>query len=304
MLNLNGLGVALITPFSTQQDVDFNALGKLVDYQLKNGADYFVVLGTTAETPTLTIAERATTAVFVAERVKKRVPVVVGISGNSTADVISRIIGARTYKFDALLTACPFYNKPTQEGLYQHFKAIAEVSSIPVIMYNVPGRTGVNLLPDTIVRLVRDCPNIQGIKDASGNLDQFRELIFKLSKLDDIDLQPSEQSEKRPFYVISGDDAIIAESMNLGARGVISVAANAFTKDFNRLVHSDYAVAKQIQNRYDKIIQLLFADGSPAGIKCVLSEQKKIKNVLRLPLVPVGALTHELIKAELNNLEN
>lgn len=302
MINLNGLGVALVTPFTQQQDIDFKALGKLVDSQLKNGADYLVVLGTTGETPVLTLAERATTAAFVADRVKKRVPVVVGISGNNTAELISRISDARLHKFDALLTACPYYNKPSQEGLYQHFMAIANVSKIPVILYNVPGRTGVNLLPDTVVRLVRDNANIVGIKEASGNISQINELIFKLSKIKDIDLKPTEQSDKRPFYVISGDDGITAELMNIGACGVISVAANAFTKDFSRLVHSDYQTATEIHKKYEQMIKLLFVDGNPAGIKCVLAEQGKIQNVLRLPLVPVNQLTREQIKKEAINL--
>ena len=302
MLNLNGLGVALITPFTQQQDVDLKALGKMVDTQLKNGADYFVVLGTTAETPTLTVAERVSTAVFVADHVRRRVPVVVGISGNCTADVVSRIVSARLHKFDALLTACPYYNKPSQEGLYQHFKKISEVSKIPVILYNVPGRTGVNLLPDTVVRLVNDCPNIIGIKEASGNVEQIKELMLKLTKVKGLDLHPTAQSTDRPFYVISGDDGITAELINEGACGVISVAANAFTKEFHQLVHSDYQQACQIQQRFDKIVRLLFSDGNPSGIKDVLSQQGVIKNILRLPLVPVSQLTHDMISAELRNL--
>ncbi len=305
MLNLNGLGVALITPFTQQQDVDFKALGKLVDSQLKNGADYLVVLGTTAETPSLTIAERATIAAFVADRVNKRLPLVVGISGNNTADLLRRITDARLYKFDALLTSCPYYNKPTQEGLFQHFKAVAATSSIPVVLYNVPGRTGVNLLPDTVVRLLKESDNIIGIKEASGNVEQVKELLFKLSLIKDIDIHPKNgipADGKRPFYVISGDDVITAELIHQGACGVISVAANVFTKEFKQLVISDYQEAQEIQKKYAKIVDLLFADGSPAGIKCVLAEQKKIQNVLRLPLVPVGQLTHDLIKSELSRL--
>jgi len=305
MLNLNGLGVALVTPFTKQQDIDFKALGKLVDNQLKNGADYLVVLGTTAETPTLTIAERATIAAFVAERVNKRVPLVVGISGNNTADLLRRITDARLYKFDALLTACPYYNKPTQEGLFQHFKAVADTSSIPVVLYNVPGRTGVNMLPDTVVRLIRESDNIVGIKEASGNIEQVKELMFKLSMIADVDVNPVNgvpADGKRPFYVISGDDSLAAEMISQGACGVISVAANAFTKDFKRLVDSDYDKAMELQKKYAKIVELLFADGNPSGIKCVLAEQNKIQNVLRLPLVPVGQLTHDLIKSELSRL--
>ncbi len=303
MINLNGLGVALVTPFSQQQDIDFKALGNLVDSQLENGADYLVVLGTTGETPVLTLAERATIAAFVADRVKKHVPIVVGISGNNTADVISRISDAQLHKFDALLTACPYYNKPSQEGLYQHFMAIANASKIPLVLYNVPGRTGVNLLPDTVVRLVRDNANIVGIKEASGSTGQIRELIFKLSKIEEITLKPTEQTDKRPFYVISGDDGITAELMNEGACGVISVAANAFTKDFSRLVHSDYQSAIEIQKKYEQMVKLLFVDGNPSGIKCVLAEQGKIKNILRLPLVPVSELTREQIKKELKEIQ-
>lgn len=302
MLNLNGLGVALITPFTQQHDIDFRALDKLIDKQLKQGADYFVVLGTTGETPTLTVAERVTTAVFVADKIKKRVPVIVGISGNNTADVVNRISGARQYKFDAILTACPYYNKPSQEGLYMHFKSISRVATIPIILYNVPGRTGCNLLPDTVVRLVKDCPNIIGIKEASGNIEQIKELLFKLSRIENLDLAPNAESKKRPFYVISGDDGITAELMHEGARGVISVAANAFTKDFSKMVKSDYDTALKIQKRYAKMVELLFADGNPSGIKCVLAEQKLIQNRLRLPLVPVGQLTHDLIRNELTDL--
>ena len=289
MLNLQGLGVALITPFDKQGQVDYKALDKLIDFQMKNGIDYFVIMGTTAETPTLTEAERSTILTFVTNKVNNRIPIVVGFSGNNTAMLCQTIRNARQHKMDALLVACPYYNKPSQEGLFLHFKAVSEATNKPIVLYNIPGRTGVNLLPQTVIRIAKECKNVIAIKEASGNVEQIK-LLIELIKANNLD-----------FQVISGDDALTVQLMQDGACGVISVAANAFPKDFATLVHQADK-AQEIQNKYAKMIELLFADGNPSGIKCVLSEQKKISNQLRLPLVPVTQITQELIKREFKKL--
>lgn len=292
-MSLTGLGTALITPFMEDGSVDYPALTALIDKQLSSrnpdiphsGIDYLVVLGTTGEAATLSLAEQDAVRQHIVRQVAGRVPLVLGLGGNNTAAVIARIHQLHDTllsDFAAILSVCPYYNKPSQEGLFLHFKAIAEVCPIPVILYNVPGRTGVNLLPETVMRIYEACPTrILGIKEASGNLQQITELI---------DLAQGK------LLVISGDDGIACELMNAGADGLISVASNAFPEDFGRLVHEH---SMTIQQRYAHIIHLLFVEGNPSGIKTVLAAQGLIKNVLRLPLVPNTPNTEMVIRRAL-----
>lgn len=293
--SLRGLGTALITPFTEDGSVDYAALTHLIDKQLDSrtrnaprvGVDYLVVLGTTAETATLTPAEQDSVREHIVCQVAGRVPLVLGIGGNHTDAVLSRIEALRDTllsDFAAILSVCPYYNKPSQEGLFQHFTAIAKASPVPVILYNVPGRTGVNLLPETVMRIYEATPDrILGIKEASGNIEQITELI--------------ERSQGQ-FLVISGDDAIACELMNAGADGLISVASNAFPEDFARLVHEHSML---LQQRYAHLIHLLFVEGNPSGIKTVLTAQGLIHNVLRLPLVPNSQEVQRLILRALQN---
>lgn len=283
--SLCGLGTALITPFLPDKTVDFKALGTLIEHQIAAGVDYIVVFGTTSEMVTLNELERITVRDFIVRRVAGRVPLVLGIGGNCTAHVICEIkqqAPILTQHFCAILSVCPYYNKPNQQGMFQHFCAIAEASPLPVILYNVPGRTGVNLLPETVARLYNAMPEkIVGIKEASGKLDQIKRLL---------EIMPEE------FMVISGDDKYACELMEAGAKGLISVASNAFPEDFRTIVYEKDAV---LARKYKQLVHLLFAEGSPAGIKCVLAEKGLISNTLRLPLVPCTPLLQKEIREEL-----
>lgn len=291
-INLKGMGVALITPFKADKSIDFTALARLLEYQIKNGVDYMVVLGTTAETATLSAEEKAQVRTFIAERVAGRVPLVIGIGGNNTKAVIDEIQNTPLDAFSAILSVVPYYNKPSQEGIYQHYSAIANASPLPVILYNVPGRTGVNMLAETTLRLAVDFPNkIIGVKEASGNISQMDEIIKK--KPDD-------------FMVISGDDGITFPLITLGAVGVISVIGNAFPKEFSRMVRmaleGDYQRALTIHHRFTELFSLLFVDGNPAGVKCLLHAMGMIENELRLPLVPTRITTYQKIRDVLQSL--
>ena len=274
MKELKGLGTALITPFKADKSVDYEALARLLDTQLTGAVDYIVVLGTTGEAATMTADEKREVRQFIVNYVHGRLPLVLGVGGNNTAAVTSGLEAMRNggiLDFTAILSVCPYYNKPNQEGLYQHFCAIAEASPIPVILYNVPGRTGVNLLPETVMRIWEAHPDkIAGIKEASGNVEQIKHLI---------DLA------KGKLLVISGDDGIACEIMEAGGAGLISVASNAFPEDFRHIVHDKDAA---LQNRYAEMIRLLFAEGNPVGIKAVLAQKGLIANSLRLPLVPAS----------------
>ena len=287
MNELRGLGTALITPFKADGSVDFEALARLLDTQLTGFVDYIVVLGTTGEAATLTADEKREVRQFIVKYVDGRLPLVLGIGGNNTAAVCAELKAMkeellRNYK--AILSVCPFYNKPNQEGLYQHFCQVAEASPIPVILYNVPGRTGVNLLPETVMRIYEAHPEkIVGIKEASGNIEQIKHLI-KLSEF---------RSQNSDFLVISGDDGIAAEVMEAGGVGLISVASNAFPEDFWHIVHEKDQV-KQV--KYAEMIRLLFAEGNPVGIKAVLAQKGIIRNYLRLPLVPASKELQERIR--------
>lgn len=286
---LYGLGTALITPFKDDKSVDFEALARLLDIQLTGNVDYLVVLGTTGEAVTLTAEEKREVRQYIITYTKQwaathdttPLPLVLGVGGNNTAQVISDLKNMKDElisDFTAILSVCPYYNKPNQEGLFQHFCAIAEASPIPIILYNVPGRTGVNMLPDTIMRIHKAYPDkIMGIKEASGNVEQIKRLIA-LSK------QQATTAEDA-LLVISGDDGIACEIMKAGGAGLISVASNAFPDDFRRIVHKQ---DEALQAQYDEMVKLLFAEGNPVGIKAVLTQKEIIQNYLRLPLVPAS----------------
>ena len=291
-INLKGMGVALVTPFKADKSIDFDALGRIIEYQIQNGVDYLVVLGTTSENPTLSPDEREAIKVFVAERVQGRVPMVLGVGGNNTAAVVREAREVDPQRFSAILSVVPYYNKPSQEGVYQHYRAIAEASPLPVILYNVPGRTGVNMTAETTLRLAAEFPHIIAIKEASGNMVQVDEIIKH--KPDD-------------FMVISGDDAVTFPLITLGAVGVISVIGNAFPREFSRMVRlalaGDYAAARTIHHRFNDLFGLLFVDGNPAGVKCVLNAMGYCENELRLPLVPTRITTYEKIRHVLDTLK-
>jgi 4-hydroxy-tetrahydrodipicolinate synthase len=272
-----GTGVAIVTPFRTDKSIDFNSLKKLVDHLILNGVDYLVVLGTTGESVTLTKDEKHAVVDFVIETVNKRMPVVVGMGGNNTQEVINVI---NTFSFDgidAILSVAPYYNKPSQEGIFQHFKAIASASPKPVILYNVPGRTGSNISAETTVKLAKEIKNIVAIKEASGNFSQLMQII---------------QNKPKEFDVISGDDAITLPMISIGGSGVISVVANAYPSQFSEMVklalNSDFKKAAEIHYRLFEMIQALFEEGNPSGIKAVLKIINICENSVRLPLVQVS----------------
>ncbi len=291
-MNYKGIGVALITPFKKDKSVDFNALGRLVEYQIAGGIDYLVALGTTAETPTLTRDERTEVVRFIIEKNNNRLPIVVGVGGNNTAEIVHELKVSYFSNISAVLSVTPYYNKPNQEGLFQHYRALSEVSPRPIILYNVPGRTGVNMEAETTLRLAESCPNIVAIKEASGKMDQIRQII-----------------EHRPkgFSMISGDDGIALDLIKAGGEGVISVIGNAFPREFSSMIHhalaGNFDLAKTENSRFVEIFKLLFRDGNPAGVKCVLHEMGYIENELRLPLVSACTITEELIKKELYRLK-
>ena len=282
---IKGLGTALITPFDANGKIDFEALARLLETQLTGFVDYIVVLGTTGEAATMTADENREVRQFIVSHVHGRLPLVLGVGGNNTAAVCAELAAMREElkaNYAAILSVCPYYNKPNQEGLFQHFCAVAKASPIPVILYNVPGRTGVNLLPETVMRIYNAHPSrIAGIKEASGNLEQIKHLI---------DLANGQ------LCVISGDDGIACEVMQAGGAGLISVASNAFPEDFWHIVHDQDA---QLQARYAPMVKLLFAEGNPVGIKAVLAQKGIISNHLRLPLVPASKELQDKIQKEL-----
>ncbi|MDD3480015.1 MAG: 4-hydroxy-tetrahydrodipicolinate synthase [Paludibacteraceae bacterium] len=288
---LMGMGIALITPFKKDGSVDFDALERLVEYQIENGTDYLVILGTTAETPTLTEEEKDEIARVVIAKTNKRLPIVMGIGGNNTRTVVEKIKSTDLSQVDAVLSVVPYYNKPSQEGIYQHYKAIAQATSTPIVLYNVPGRTGVNMKAETILRLANEFPNIVGIKEASGNFAQIDEII---------------KNKPNHFMVISGDDGITFPLITLGAVGVISVIGNAFPREFSRMVRlamrGDLAGAREIHYRFTELMELLFVDGNPAGVKSMLSMMGFIENELRLPLVPTTLKTTERMRQILDQI--
>ena len=286
-----GLGIALVTPFKSDGAVDFTALRRLLDYQLSNGIDFLCVLGTTAETPTLTAEEKQQIISLVLEKVQGRIPILLGMGGNNTAAIVEQVKTTDFRGIDGILSVCPYYNKPSQEGLYQHFKAIANASPVPVVLYNVPGRVGVNMTAETTLRLARECENIVAIKEASGNFTQIDDII---------------KNKPEHFDVISGDDGITFPLITLGAAGVISVIGNALPKEFSRMVRlalsGDYGNALTIHHKFTELFKLLFVDGNPAGVKAMLNSMGMIENELRLPLVPSRISTMEKISSIVKEL--
>ena len=286
-----GLGVALVTPFKADGSVDYDALRRLLDYQLSNGVDFLCVLGTTAETPCLSAEEKVKVKNIVVEKVQGRVPILLGCGGNNTAAVVESLKNDDFTGVDGILSVCPYYNKPSQEGLYQHFKAIANATDLPVVLYNVPGRVGVNMTAETTLRLANDCPNIVAIKEASGNFAQIDDII---------------KNKPSHFDVISGDDGITFPLITLGAVGVISVIGNALPKEFSRMVrlalNGDYKNALEIHHKFTELFGLLFVDGNPAGVMAMLNIMGLIENQLRLPLVPARITTLGEISAIVKEL--
>ena len=287
-----GLGIALITPFTEDGAVDYEALSRLIDYQLDNGADFLCILATTGETPCLSLAERAQIKSAIVRQVDGRVPILMGCGGNNTAAVVEELRNGDFSGIDGVLSVCPYYNKPSQEGLYQHFKAIAAATELPVVLYNVPGRTGINLKPETTCRLAKDCKNIVAIKEASGSLEQVDEII---------------KYKPNDFEVISGDDALTFPMIACGAVGVISVIGNALPKEFSRMIrlefNGEFEAAQKIHHKFTDLYSLLFVDGNPAGVKALLTEMGFIKNQLRLPLVPTRVTTLQKISSIIKELK-
>ena len=288
---LKGMGVAFITPFNEDESVDYEAITRLIDFQLSNGTDFLVILATTAETPTLSPDEKAEIRRLIVERVNGRIPIVMGVGGNNTRMVVEQLEHDDLQGIDAILSVVPFYNKPSQEGMYQHFCTIAAASRKPVILYNVPGRTGVNMTAETTLRLARDCQNIIGIKEASGNFGQIDDII---------------KNKPDTFEVLSGDDGITYPLITLGAVGVISVIGNAFPREFSQMTRlalaGDFRNALSIHQRFAELFKLLFVDGNPAGVKAMMHSMGLIKNKLRLPLVPTRLTTYEEIREVLHQL--
>ena len=286
-----GLGIALVTPFTPDGQVDYKSLKRLVEYQIDNGADFLCILATTGETPCLTQDEKEKITQLVKDVNHGRLHILKGCGVNNTAAVVEELRTADWSGIDGILSVCPYYNKPSQEGLYQHFKAIAEASPLPVVLYNVPGRTGINLKPETTVRLANDCENIVAVKEASGSLEQVDEII---------------KNKPQRFDVLSGDDALTFSMVASGAAGVISVIGNALPKEFSRMIRlefqGEYEPARKIHHMFTELYSLLFVDGNPAGVKALLHEMGFIENQLRLPLVPTKVSTLQKMAEILKSL--
>ena len=286
------MGVALITPFKEDESVDYDALMRMVDYLVQNNTDFLCVLGTTAETPTLTDDEKQKIKRMVIDRVAGRIPILLGVSGNNTRAVVDALRNDDYTGVDAVLSVVPYYNKPSQEGIYQHYRAIAQARpDMPIVLYNVPGRTGVNMTAETTLRIARDLDNVVAIKEASGNITQMDDII---------------KNKPDTFDVISGDDGITFPLITLGAVGVISVIGNAFPREFSRMVRlallGDYANALTIHHKFAELFKLLFVDGNPAGVKAMLNAMGMVENKLRLPLVPTRITTFEAMRRILSEL--
>lgn len=271
---LAGVGVALITPFTAEGKVDYPALARMIDYVIEGGVDYIVALGTTAETPTLYMPERSVIAMFITNHIAGRVPLVIGCGGNSTSEVLDQLREFDLRGADAILSVTPYYNKPSQEGLYQHFRTVAEHSPLPVVLYNIPGRTGVNMTAETTLRIACDLENVVGVKEASGDIEQMQRIL-----------------DNRPegFLVLSGDDAMTLPLMRRGGDGVISVAANAFPRRFMHCVNlarkGAFEQAEAEFRALEEAVRALFEEGNPVGVKCALSVMGMIGDTMRLPLV-------------------
>ena len=285
--NFTGTGVAIVTPFTTKGDIDFPALTKLVEHLIKGRVEYIVVLGTTGETATLSKEEKQQVIAHIIKATKKRIPLVLGVGGNNTSEIVMKLKKDDLSGFDAILSVSPYYNKPSQEGIYQHYKAIAKASPLPIILYNVPGRTASNITAETTLRLANEFKNIIAIKEASGNIEQCMKII-----------------KYRPdnFLIISGDDNLTLPLIASGADGVISVVANAYPKDFSDMVRfalvHDLKNAQKLHYKLMEITEQLFADGNPGGVKVVLAKKKITQPTVRLPLVE----PNDTVKAKLKKI--
>jgi 4-hydroxy-tetrahydrodipicolinate synthase len=285
---LRGTGVALVTPFTAKFEIDYDALGRVIDFVIKDGVEYVVTLGTTGETPTLRKDEKKAIVNFTYDKVDGRVPVVVGIGGNSTQDVIDDLESIPLEKAFAVLSASPWYNKPSQEGLFQHYKAVAAATIKPVLLYNVPGRTGRNIDADTILRLAREVDNIAGLKEAGGDMAQCMKVL---------------RDKPEDFFVVSGDDALALPQIACGMEGVISVAANSFPKTFSEMVRlalkADFKNAKALNDKLIDAYEIMFAENNPAGVKAFMTELGLIDNYSRLPVTPLSDPLYKKAKAYL-----
>ena len=281
----SGLGTALVTPFCENGDIDYDALSRIIEYQITGGADFLCILATTAETPTLTLQEKAELRSFITRQVRGRLPIIAGCGGNSTRAVCEELSATDWEGINAILSVVPYYNKPSQEGLFQHFTTIGKASPLPVMLYNVPSRTGVNMTADTTLRIARECENVIAIKEASGDMEQIRRII--------------EQCPEH-FKVFSGDDALALDIMRMGGEGVISVIANGMIREFAEMIHlaqeGQFEDATSINSRFAPLYPLMFCDGNPAGIKALMSQKGMLENTLRLPLVTATQQTQQKIQ--------
>jgi 4-hydroxy-tetrahydrodipicolinate synthase len=292
MKRFRGTGVAIVTPFKSDSSIDFSALGRVINHVIKGGVNYIVAMGTTGETPTLTKDEKQAIISYVMETVDSRVPVVIGIGGNSTHEVINSIREMELEGVDGILSVSPYYNKPSQRGIFQHFKAIANSSPLPVIIYNVPTRTSSNITSDTCLELAHECENIIAVKEASGDIAQIMRIM---------------RGKPENFLVISGDDMMTLPVIAAGGAGVISVLANAYPAECSELVNNalknNFKAAREIQFRFMESIELLFADGNPSGVKAFLNVMNLCQNNLRLPLVPVNRTIYSRIQKAVEDLK-
>mgnify|MGYP001178196187 CR=1 FL=1 len=287
MKRFKGTGVAVVTPFKNDSSIDFASMGRIIEHLLKGEVNYIVLMGTTGESSTLNKDEKKALTCYVTETIDKRVPLVVGIGGNNTSEIVSYIRHSDFEGVDAILSVVPYYNRPNQKGLYQHFRQIAASSPVPVILYNVPSRTGINILPETCLELARDCENIIGIKESSGSFENVMKIL---------------KDKPENFLVIAGNDMDALPVIAAGGAGLISVLANAFPAEWSEMVNQalrhNFKNAREIQFRYLEMLELLFADGSPAGVKAMMSILSLCQNILRLPLVPVNrSVQSRILKA-------
>ncbi len=291
MINLQGTGVALITPFLENLEIDYAALERTIEHLIQGEVEYIVVLGTTGETATLSHQEKESIYNFTAQKVNNRIPLVAGLGGNNTAEIVKQVADFNIQGYVAILSVSPYYNKPTQEGIYQHYKAIAQASILPIILYNVPGRTGMNITAETTLRLANDFENIIAIKEASGNFEQINTIAA---------------NKPQNFQLISGDDPITLPMIALGAVGIISVIANAFPAKFSQMVRTclagNFTQAQPAHFQFLEFTRLCFADGNPAGVKAAMQQLNLCQSYLRLPLVQVSATTLKNIQIQVENL--
>jgi 4-hydroxy-tetrahydrodipicolinate synthase len=292
MKKFRGTGVAIVTPFKNDSSIDFSALGRVVNHVIKGGVNYIVVLGTTGESVTLSKDEKKAVVCYIKEAIDNRLPLVVGIGGNNTQEVINQVRNTDLAGVDGILSVAPYYNKPNQRGLFQHFKAIATASPVPVILYNVPGRTCSNITAETCIQLAHDCENIVAIKEASGDMEQIMKIV---------------KDKPENFLVISGNDIDTIPIIAIGGSGVISVLGNAFPAECSEMVNNslkfNFKVAREIQFRFLEITELLFTDGNPAGVKAMLNLMNLCQNILRLPLVPVSKQIYTRIQKAIDEVK-